>query len=237
MKAPLLSKRRMMPPTPLQNSYSPFEEEQGHFEVEDQMWSARDRTIIAKTKQYLQEGKSLKVEIKELDSAGPRRILEEARDEKGCAIFETSSTDGASEFSVVSRSRWDKHQRRRNASCRKNRLLLQVKHSDKMAWNSRELDGAHRKERSWVHWNYLENCVHTKVDIEALELLMEQENEEVLLRRILKCSTRGGSNIFQLFGTAEKKDHFVASRKRWLESQGRKAAQQESWQNEWHDIE
>ena len=46
VKAPPLS-RRMMPPTPLQNSYSSFEEEQGHFEVEDQMWSARDRTVSA----------------------------------------------------------------------------------------------------------------------------------------------------------------------------------------------
>ena len=66
MKAPPLSRRRMVLPTPLQNSYSSFEEDQGHFEVEDQMRSARDRTIIAKTKQYLEEGKNLKVEIKEL---------------------------------------------------------------------------------------------------------------------------------------------------------------------------
>ena len=33
-----------------------------------------------------------------------------------------------------------------------------------------------------------------------------------------------------------KKDHFAASRRRWLESQGKKARQQESWQNEWHDM-
>ena len=68
VKAPPQSRRRMVPPTPVQNSYSSFEEEQGHFEVEDQMWSARDRTIIAKTKRYLEESKSLKVEIEELDS-------------------------------------------------------------------------------------------------------------------------------------------------------------------------
>ena len=42
VKAPPLSRRRMLPPTPLQNSYSSFEEEQEHFEVEDQIWSARD---------------------------------------------------------------------------------------------------------------------------------------------------------------------------------------------------
>ena len=90
------------------------------------MWSAKDRTIIAKTKQYLEEMKSLKVEIEELESLlGPddtevdcRRILEEARGEKGCAIFGTFSSDGPSEFLVVSRSRWDKHQRRLNASWR-----------------------------------------------------------------------------------------------------------------------
>ena len=57
VKAPPMSRRRMMPPTRLQNAYASFEEEQGHFEVEDQMWSARERTIIASTNQYL--GKKL----------------------------------------------------------------------------------------------------------------------------------------------------------------------------------
>ena len=84
--------------------------------------------------------------------------------------------------------------------------------------------------------DYLEKCIRTKVDIEALERLMEPQNEEVSIRSILKYSTRGGSNIFQLFDTAERKDHFVASRKRWLEGRGKKAAQRESWQNEWHDV-
>ena len=62
-------------------------------------------------------------------------------------------------------------------------------------------------------------CVHTEVDIGALERLMEPENEEVSPRYILKYSTRGGSNILQLFDRAERKDHFVECRKRWLESQ------------------
>ena len=84
--------------------------------------------------------------------------------------------------------------------------------------------------------NCLENCVHTEVDIEALERLMEPENEEVSLRYILKYSMREGSNIFQLFDTAERKDHFVASTRRWLESQGKKATKQESLQNEWNDT-
>ena len=50
VKAPPLSRRRMVPPTPLQNSNDTFEEEQGRFVVEGQMWSARERTIIARTK-------------------------------------------------------------------------------------------------------------------------------------------------------------------------------------------
>ena len=68
VKAPPLSRRRMTPPTPLQNSYSSFEEEQGHFDVEDQIESARDRTVIARTKQYLEKSESIKVEIEELES-------------------------------------------------------------------------------------------------------------------------------------------------------------------------
>ena len=77
--------------------------------------------------------------------------------------------------------------------------------------------------------DYLENCANVIVDIEALERFMEPENEEVSLRYILKYSTR---DIFQLLDIAEKKDHVVASRNRWLES----ATKQESSQNEWHDM-
>ena len=83
----------------------------GLFEVKDhQTWSACDRTVIARTEQYLEESKSLKLEDVELESLlGPddsdvdfRRILEEARDKKGCAVFEIFSSDGPSEFLVVS---------------------------------------------------------------------------------------------------------------------------------------
>ena len=87
-----------MPPTPLQNSYSSFEEEQGHFEMEEQIWSARDRTVIARMKQYPEESKSLMVEVAEV----------------------TFSRDGPSEFLVVSCTLWDKHQRRLNAPWRQN---------------------------------------------------------------------------------------------------------------------
>ena len=58
--------------------------------MENQIWSARDRTVIARTKQYLEESKSLKVEVEDVESLlGPddsdedfRRILEEVRDKK-----------------------------------------------------------------------------------------------------------------------------------------------------------
>ena len=142
----------MIPPTPLQNSYSSCEEEEGHSEVE-QIWSARDRTGIARTKQYLEESKRLNVEVEELESLlGPddsdvdfRRILEEAREEKGCAIFETFSSDGPSEFLVVSSTRWDKHQRRLNAPRRQNsstsssgRQWQEGLEEQRVAWSSSE---------------------------------------------------------------------------------------------------
>ena len=66
VKTPPLFRSKMMPPTPLQNSYASFEEEQGHLEVEDQTWSARDRTVIARAKQCLEESKSLKVEVERI---------------------------------------------------------------------------------------------------------------------------------------------------------------------------
>ena len=57
------------------------------------------------------------------------------------------------------------------------------------------------------------------------------------MRYVLKHATDRGSNIFQLFDTSEKSNHCVASRRRWLESQGRDGALQENGQNEWYDLE
>ena len=87
--------------------------EHGLFEVEDQTWSARDRTVVARTKQYLEESKSLKVEVGELVSLlGPDDSDVDSDEsckkqgmKKGCAIFETLSSDGPSEFLVVSSTR------------------------------------------------------------------------------------------------------------------------------------
>ena len=60
-----------------------------------------------------------------------------------------------------------------------------------------------------------------KVDTEVLERLLKPENLEVSLRYVQKYSTRRGSNVFQFYDTSEKPNHFVASGRRWLESQGK----------------
>ena len=62
--------------------------------MEGRRWSARERTIIARTKQY-----SVKVEVEEVeDLLGPqdvdvdfRRIMKEARDERGVVSSGDSS--------------------------------------------------------------------------------------------------------------------------------------------------
>ena len=147
-----------MPPTPLQNSYASFEEEQRHVEVEDQMWSARDRAIIAKTKDHLDES---------WKKYGTKKA----------AIFETFSTDGPSAFVVVSRSE---------------RQWQDGLEGQRVGWTPLERMVVEAAE------NYLETCVHTNMDIEALERLMEPENEEVSLRCILRCS-------FPVFLTQQRK--------------------------------
>ena len=105
---------------------------------------------------------------------------------------------------------------------------------DKIRLPLQVLDGWHEGlEQQRVGWSsverrvleaaedYLQNCASMKVDVEGLERLIKPENRVISLRYILKYSTRGGNNIFQLFDTSEKEDHFVANRKRWLESQGK----------------
>ena len=102
-----------MPPTPLQSSHTSYEERQWQIEVEDQILDARDRTVSARTKQYLEKGDGMKVEVEESQSllcpedseADFRRIFEEGRNKQGHAIFETFSSEGPSEFLVVGRAR------------------------------------------------------------------------------------------------------------------------------------
>ena len=69
VKAPPASRRRMMPPTPQQSSYSSIEAMQWQTDLEDQGsgWNARDRTVIAKMEQYLNDSDCIKLEIEELE--------------------------------------------------------------------------------------------------------------------------------------------------------------------------
>ena len=93
VKALPFSRRRMTPLTPMQNSCASFEEKQGSYEEEGRGWIARERTIIARTKQFLERSYSVKVRVEELeDLLGPddvdvdfMRILKEARDGRASA--------------------------------------------------------------------------------------------------------------------------------------------------------
>ena len=86
--APPLSRRRMTPPTPVKNSYTSFVRDHGRYEEEGRGWNARERTIIARTRQFLERSRSVKVQGEALEALlGPedvdvdfRRILKEARE-------------------------------------------------------------------------------------------------------------------------------------------------------------
>ena len=83
---------------------------------------------------------------------------------------------------------------------------------------------------------FLEKCAQVIVKIDLVESLLRPENLEVSLRYVLKHATYGGSKSFQHFDTAEIPNHLVASRRRWLESQGINDARQENGRNEWYDL-
>ena len=61
---PPLSRRRVTPPTPVQNSYTSFSG-----------WNARERTIIARTKQFLEKSRSVKVQVEASEALlGPEDV-------------------------------------------------------------------------------------------------------------------------------------------------------------------
>ena len=55
MTAPPLSRRRMTSPTPVQNSHTSFVRDHGRYEEEGRGLNSRERTIIARTRQFLEE--------------------------------------------------------------------------------------------------------------------------------------------------------------------------------------
>ena len=103
----------------------------------------------------------------------------------------------------------------------KSRLPHRVEDSGKRAWKSSVLRGS-SSERKVIRAveDYPETCADVKVDVEAVDRLIEPEEVEVCLRYTLKYSTRRGSSIFLFFDTEEKKEHFVASRRCWFEHHG-----------------
>ena len=246
----------MMPPRPLQTSHSLHEERQWQIEAEDQIWSALDRTVIAKTKQYLEESCNMKVEVEESESLlGPedsevdfRRILEQTRNKQGRAIFETFSSEWPSELLVVSRARWDEHLRKmsvQNEELRRTPITLQqvtfFSSLSERQWQAdldEQRDGWSLLEKRVIAAmeDYLEKCINIQVEIAALELLMGPKEAEVCLRYILKRAKRRGCGIFEILDSEEREDHFVASRIRWLEYQGERVALQENGQNDWQDV-
>ena len=167
--------------------------------MEDQIWSAR-------TKQYLEESKSLKVEVEELESLlGPedsdvdfRRILEEARNKEGCAIFETFGSDG------VLGCKWNAMGRApKRAECAEELRSVQLtwQHNSSSSTSGRQWEADLEEQR--VAWSsserkvmaavedYLENCAGVKA-----ERLMAPEEVEVCLRYILAHARGRGSRIF-----------------------------------------
>ena len=71
--APPLS-RRMTPHTHVQNSYTSFARDHGRYEEEGRGWNARERTIIARTKKFLERSRSVKVQVEAYGSqANPER--------------------------------------------------------------------------------------------------------------------------------------------------------------------
>ena len=245
VKAPTLSRRRMTPPTPKQNSYPSFVRDHGRYEEEGRGWNARERTSIARMKQYLERSFSVKVQVEALEALlGPedvdvdlRRILKEARDERGRNMFETFGSNDMS-FLVAEWSRWYKYIRApwrqdSSASARDGWWQASLGQSQEqmiVGWSQDE-----KRVRNAVE-DYLEKCAQVIVKIDVVESLLRPKNLEVSIRYVLEAANYGSSKIFQLFDTTEVPNHLVASRRRWLESQGRDDARQESGKNGWCDL-
>ena len=160
----------MTPQTPLQNSYASFEGEQERCEVEGWGWSVKERTLTAWTTQFLERSYSVKVQVEELeDLLGPeevdvdfRRILKEARDERGRMIFEIFSSNDMS-FLVAEWSRWDTYKRapwRQDSSASaSDGWRREDREQSIVSWKKRVMDAVE---------DYLESCAQIVVVVERL---------------------------------------------------------------------
>ena len=109
-----------MPPTPQLSSRSSIEAMQWQIEMEVQgsSWDTRERTVLRKMEQYLNESDCMKLEIEELEvPLGPedsevnlRYILRNANRRGGRTLEIFNSTE-ESEHLVASKVRWDERQR------------------------------------------------------------------------------------------------------------------------------
>ena len=107
---------------------------------------------------------------------------------KGCAIFETFSSDAQSEFLVVSRTRWDEHQWRLNTQREELRSVQPTWQQNSSSSTSGRQWQAGLEEQC-VAWSSSERkgdsgsgrlpCADIKVDIEALGRLLVPEEVEV----------------------------------------------------------
>ena len=142
------------------------------------------------------------MEVEELESLlGPedsevdfRRILEEARNKKGRAISQTFSSEGPSEFLAV-RARRDEHRRKLRAQKEVSITPPMLQQKSFSSTNERQWQADLEEQRSvWSSpekvpvalEDHLEKCIDMKVEIAALELLLEPEQAVVCLRYILK---------------------------------------------------
>ena len=195
----------------MQNSYTSYVWDHGRYEDEGRGSNARERTIIARTKQYLERSFSVKVQVEASEALlGPedvdvdlRRILKEGRDEQGRRIFETFGSDDMG-FLVARWFRWDKYKRapwRQESSA-----------SASDGWWQASL--GQPQEQMIVGWSQdekrvidaveycLEKCAQFTVKIDLVASVQRPEDLEVSLKYVLKKHANyGWSNIFQLFDT------------------------------------
>ena len=80
--------------------------------------------------------------------------------------------------------------------------------------------------------DYLERCAKIRVDIEALERLMESEEAEVCLRYIFEVRDEKIHPYFRALRHTREKGPFRGKQKRLVGELCKK-----SWQNEWQNIE
>ena len=78
--------------------------------------------------------------------------------------------------------------------------------------------------------DYLEKCAQVIVKIDLVESLLRPENLEVSSRYVLKHANYWGSNIFQLFGTAEKAESPCCKQKTMVGKSGKRRCEAGKWE-------